>query len=114
MIYMSAQKLHYYIYNANTTVQSDHMPLRTFLQKNTRNTTVNNWAVSLEDYHLKFEYIKGIKNTLADTMSCLVRLDPDIILQPEPPGQTFGKLEQICPEGSRNESQEKTVIHVMA
>ena len=81
---MAARKLHYYISNADTTIRSDHMPLRKFLMKNTKNATVNNWAVAIEDYNLKFEYIKGIKNTLADTMSRLVRLDPDTALPPEP------------------------------
>ena len=93
-IYMAARKLHYYISNSDTTIRSDHMPLRRFLLKNTKNTTVNNWAVSIEDYQLKFEYIKGVKNTLADTMSRLVQLDPDVALPPEPEGQQFGKLLQ--------------------
>ena len=81
-IYMAARKLHYYISNSDTTIRSDHMPLCRFLLKNTKNTTVNNWAVSIEDYQLKFEYIKGVKNTLADTMSRLVQLDPDVALPP--------------------------------
>ena len=42
-------------------------------------------------YTLKFEYVKGIKNTLADTMSRLVILDPDIVLVKEPEGYQFGK-----------------------
>ena len=67
------------------------MLLRQFLLKNTKNTTVNNWAMSIEDYQLKFEYIKGVKNTLADTMSRLVQLDPYVALPPEPDGQQFGK-----------------------
>ena len=50
--------------------------------------------MSIEDYQLKFEYIKGVKNTLADTMSRLVQLDPDVALPPEPEGQQFGKLLQ--------------------
>ena len=41
-------------------------------------------------YTLKFEYVKGIKNTLADTMSRLVTLDPDIMLAKEPDGYQFG------------------------
>ena len=90
-IYMAARKLHYYISNSDTTIRSDHMPLRRFLLKNTKNATVNNWAVSIEDYQLKFEYIKGVKNTLADTMSRLVQLDPDVALPPEPDGQQFMK-----------------------
>ena len=42
-------------------------------------------------YTLKFEYVKGIKNTLADTMSRLVTLNPDIMLTKEPDGHQFGK-----------------------
>ena len=90
-IYMATRKLHYYISNSDTTIRSDHMPLHQFLLKNTKNTTVNNWAVSIEDYQLKFEYIKGVKNTLADTMSRLVLLDPDVVLPLEPDGQQFRK-----------------------
>ena len=90
-IYMATRKLHYYISNSDTTIRSDHMPLHRFLLKNTKNATVNICAVSIEDYQLKFEYIKGVKNTLADTMSRLVRLDPDVALPPEPDGQQFGK-----------------------
>ena len=105
-IYMVARKLHYYISNADTTIRSDHMPLRKFLMKNTKNTTVNNWAVAIEDYNLKFEYIKGIKNTLADTMSHLVQLDPDTALPPEPDHEEFGK-----PRGGASAREEE--IHAL-
>ena len=96
---MAARKLHYYISNSDTTICSDHMPLRRFLLKNTKNTTVNNWAVSIEDYQLKFEYIKGVKNTLADTMSRLVQLDPDVALPPEPALQKiqhYQRTTELC------------------
>ena len=98
-IYMAARKLHYYISNSDTPIRSDHMPLRRFLLKNTKNTTVNNWAVSIEDYQLKFEYIKGVKNTLADTMSHLVQLDPDVALTLS---QRASNLESPCREGERH------------
>ena len=75
------------------------MPLHKFLMKNTKNATVNNWAVAIEDYNLKFEYIKGVKNTLADTMSCLVQLDPDTALPPEPDHEEFGKPRGSAPAG---------------
>ena len=66
--------------------------MKSFLLKNTRNDKVNNWGVELASkYTLKFEYVKGIKNTLADTMSRLVILDPDIRLTKEPEGYQFGK-----------------------
>ena len=54
------------------------------------NTEVNNWAVELKSYNLKFEYIKGIKNTLTDTLSRLLEIGPDVALPAEPPGTEFG------------------------
>ena len=51
---------------------------------------VNNWAVELETYNLKFEYIQGVKNTLADTLSRLLEIDPDVALPDEPPETEFG------------------------
>ena len=91
-IYMVARKLDYYLREAETTIRSDHLPLKSFLLKNTKNDKVNNWGVELASkYILKFEYVKGIKNTLADTMSRLVTLDPDISLVREPEGYQFGK-----------------------
>ena len=37
-----------------------------------------------------FEYIKGIKNTLADTMSHLINIDLQIQSEPEPERHEFG------------------------
>ena len=51
---------------------------------------MNNWAVEISPHRIKFEYIKGIKNTLADTMSRLVKIDPEAKLQPEQEGYEFG------------------------
>ena len=71
--------------------------MKSFLLKNTKNDKVNNWGVELASkYTLNFEYVKGIKNTLADTMSRLVTLDPDITPIKEPEGYQFGK--QIGPD----------------
>ena len=89
-IYMSVRKLSFYLTNADVLVRSDYLPLKKFLRPNTMNTKVNNWAVELEAYNLKFEYIKGIKNTLADTLSKLLEIDPDVALPAEPPGTEFG------------------------
>ena len=84
-IYMSVRKLDHYIQDAEVVVRSDHLPLKTFLHKNTLNTKVNNWAIDITSRcTIRFEYIKGIKNTLADTMSRLIKITPEIILDPEP------------------------------
>ena len=69
---MAVKKLSFYLEDADITLRSDHLPLRRFLSQVTLNAKVNNWAVELSSYRIKFEFIKGIKNTLADTMSCLI------------------------------------------
>ena len=62
-ICMSIKKLSFYLNDADITLRSDHLPLKRFLEKNTLNSMVNIWAVEIELYQIKFEYIKGIKNT---------------------------------------------------
>ena len=89
-IYMSVKKLSFYIDTAKITVKSDHLPLKKFLEKNTLNSKVNNWAVELESQDITFEYIPGIQNTLADTLSRLIEMDENIKLQPEEEGKEFG------------------------
>ena len=89
-IYMSVKKLSFYIDTAKITVKSDHLPLKKFLEKNTLNSKVNNWAVELESQNITFEYIPGIWNTLADTLSRLIEIDENIKLQPEEEGREFG------------------------
>ena len=89
-IYMSIKKLTYYLEDAEITLRSDHLPLKRFLQRNTLNTKVNNWAVEISPFKITFEYIKVIKNTLADTMSRLIVLDPDNQLVDEPEGFEYG------------------------
>ena len=59
-IYMSVRKLSFYLTNADVIIRSDHLPLKKFLKQNVMNPKVNNWAVELESYNLKFEYIQGI------------------------------------------------------
>ena len=64
--------------------------MKKFLTKQTLNSKVNNWAVELEQFNLKLEWIMGSKNTLADTLSRVLEVCPEAKLEPEPPGQEFG------------------------
>ena len=89
-IYMSIKKLAYYLEDADITLQSDHLPLKKFLVKNTLNSKVNNWAIEISPFCITFKYIKGIKNTLADTMSWLINIDPQTQQESEPEGYEFG------------------------
>ena len=71
-------------------MRSDHLPQKKFLEENTLNSKVNNWAVEISPFRIEFEYIKGIKNTLADTMSRLIKITPDVKPEEEPKGFEFG------------------------
>ena len=46
--------------------------------------------MGISPYKIQFEYIKGIKNTLADTISRLIQNDPEAKLCPEQEGYEFG------------------------
>ena len=72
------------------TLRSDHLPLKKFLAKNTLNSKVNNWAIEISPLRITFKYIKGIKNTLDDTMSQLINIDHQIQKVSEPEGYEFG------------------------
>ena len=98
-IYMSVKKLSFYLDSAHITVRSDHLPLKRFLEKNTLNAKVNNWAVELESQKIDFVFIQGTKNVLADTLSRLIEIDDDIKLPAEQEGHEFGYVpfEQLPP-----------------
>ena len=88
-IYMSVKKLAFYLTDADVLLKSDHLPLKKFLQKNTLNNKVNNWAMELEAFKIRFEHVSGKANILADMLSHLVDLDPDARLDPENAGWEF-------------------------
>ena len=89
-IYMSVKKFSFYIDTAKIAVKSDHLALKKFLEKNTLNSKVNNWAIELESQNITFEYIPGIWNTLADMLSRLIEMDENIKLPPEEESKEFG------------------------
>ena len=109
-IYMSIKKLTYYLEDAEITLRSDHLPLKRFLQRNTLNTKVNNWVVEIYPFKITFEYIKGIKNTLVDTMSRLIALDLDNQLVDKPEGfeYSYYAFDNIDPIKTQVEINEMT------
>ena len=60
------------------------------MQKNTLNNKVNNWAMELEAFNIRFEHVSGKANILADTLSRLIDFDPDARLDPENTVWEFG------------------------
>ena len=96
---MSVKKFSFYLDSARITVHSDHLPLKRFLEKNTLNAKVYNWAVELKSQKIDFVFIQGTKNVLADTLSRLVEIDDDIKLPAEQEGHELGYVpfEQLPP-----------------
>ena len=89
-IYMSVKKLAFYLTDADVLLKSDHLPLKKFLQKNTLNNKVNNWAMELEAFNVRFEHVSSKANILADMLSHLIDLDPDARLDPRMPDGNLG------------------------
>ena len=87
---MSIKKLSFYLTDVEITLRSDHLPLKKLLLKNTLNSKVNNWAVELETFNIKFEHISGIKNMLAATLSRIIKVDPDVQSERKKEGYKFG------------------------
>ena len=89
-IYMSVHRLSFYVTDTEVTIRSDHLPLKKFLNKQTMNPKVNNWAVELEQFQLHLEWIPGTQNLLVDSLSCLLDVVPDAQKIKEPDDQEFG------------------------
>ena len=78
VIYMCVKRLTFYISGTKVTQGSDHLPLKKFLLKNTLNECINRWAMEIEDYQINCNHIKGKINVLADTLSRLITMDPEV------------------------------------
>ena len=60
------------------------------MEKKTLNAKVNNWAVELEQFKIELDWISGVKNMLADSLSRLLDMTPEAKSTQEPPGEEFG------------------------
>ena len=73
-----------------SSATSDHLSLNKFLKQMILNNTVNNWAMEIESFKIKFIHIAGKDNILADMLSRLIDIDPDVELQLELKDYEFG------------------------
>ena len=90
-IYMTVKKSTFYLTGQEITLRSDHhLPLKKFLNHKTLNNTVDNWAVEIESFKIKFLHIPGKDNVLAVTLSRLINTDPDVEQEPELKDYEFG------------------------
>ena len=89
-IYMTVKKSTFYLTSQEITLRSDHLPLKKFLNHKTLNNTVDNWAVEIESFKINFVHIAGKDNILVDTLSRLIDINPDAVLEPELKDYEFG------------------------
>ena len=73
-IYMST----FYFTSHEITLRNDHLCLKKFLRKMTLNHMVNNWSSEIESFNIIFMHISGKDNVLADILSRLIDMDPDV------------------------------------
>ena len=76
--------------DADVMIRRDQLPLKKFLNKQTMNSKVNNWAVELEQFRLQLDLIPGSRNLLADSLSCLLDMVPDAQQVDEAKDHEFG------------------------
>ena len=77
-------------------------------KKNLLNLHINNWAVEIESFKIKFVHIAGKDNVIADTLSRLIDIDPDIVLEPELKDYEFGSYcFETLPKARRSSVTEK-------
>ena len=89
-IYMAIKRLSFYVMDADVTIRSDHLPLKKFLNKQTMNLKVNNWAVEWEQFRLQLDWIPGSRNLLVDSLSCLLNVTPEAQQTEEAKNHEFG------------------------
>ena len=89
-IYMTVKISTFYLTGQEIMLRSGHLPLKKFLNCRTLNNTFDNWAVEIESFKIKFVHISGKDNVLADTLSRLIDIDPDVVQEPELKGYGFG------------------------
>ena len=57
-IYMTVKKSTFYLTGQEIPLRSDHLPLKKFLNCKTLNNTVDNWAVGIESFKVKFFHMQ--------------------------------------------------------
>ena len=65
----AVQKFHVYLYGREFVLQTDHEPLTYLNKAKLLNSRIMRWALVLQEYRFKLDYIKGKYNVGADYMS---------------------------------------------
>ena len=68
-IHYSLNKLHFYLHNADFVIKTDHKPLEYLFTAFTNSRRITAWAVNVNSYRCKLEYLPGTANICADLLS---------------------------------------------
>ena len=68
-IHFSLNKLHFYLHNARFTIKTDHQPLKYLFTAPQKNRRCQSWAMTVNSYNCKIEYLRGKENVTADLLS---------------------------------------------
>ena len=63
------QKLARFLLGTEFVLQTDHAPLTCIAEGRTQNARLTRWALILQQFNFKIEYIKGVRNNVADYLS---------------------------------------------
>ena len=70
-VYWSIQKFAFYLSGANCTLYCDHKPLAPFFTMGMSSPVLDRWALELQQFNIRFQYIQSKKNVVADAISQL-------------------------------------------
>ena len=68
-IHYALNKLHFYLCNAKFTIKTDHQPLKYLFSAEQKNRRCQLWAMTINSYNCRIEYLKGESNLTADLLS---------------------------------------------
>lgn len=63
------KKFHFFVYGLKTVVRTDHQPLTCLFKRTNVSARVLRWALEIQQYRLKIEYVAGKANVVADALS---------------------------------------------
>ena len=68
-VVFGVRKFHQYLYGRQFILQTDHLPLVCFNKSRIANDRIMRWAMLLQPYCMKIQYIRGSDNVIADFLS---------------------------------------------
>ena len=68
----SVKKFYFYLYGDEFTLQTDHMPLESLRTSKNANSRIMRWALYLQQFRIRVQYIRGADNVGADLLSRLL------------------------------------------